>query len=95
MIHGYDHIANILLQVASPKLVTRKDDLFELKLPLDTELLALSSTIRRELAPFKNAALFSASFDRTTDRTAEFWLDIPGDPQSVRIGEFKYTVEAP
>mgnify|MGYP006056869803 CR=1 FL=1 len=93
MIHGYDHIASVLLQVADPKIVTRKDDLFELTLPLDTDLEALGARIRRKLRAFMDATLMSIAFNRTTDRAAEFWIVIPKDPMSVRLGTFTYRGE--
>lgn len=93
MIHGYDHIASVLLQFADPKVVTRKDDLFELKLPVDADLIVMNATIRRELVQFTDAVLLSSSFDRCTDRTAEFWIVIPKDPMSVRLGIFTYRGE--
>lgn len=87
---GYDHIAEALLQLADPKVVTRKDDLFELRLPVDADILAIAAMLRRELLRFPGATLFSASFDRSTDRTAEFWIEIPSDPMGVRLGSYTY-----
>lgn len=93
MSHGYDDIARVLLRFAEPKMVVRKGPIFELKLPVDADLLAINAVVCRELRRYQDAVLLSSSFDRTTDRTSEFWIDIPSDPEEVRVGARTYVTK--
>jgi hypothetical protein len=88
--HGHDAVAARLLSVAAPQRVTRKDGVFSFHLPIDASLFAVCRSVRGVLSAYNGAVLLSASFDRLDGRAAEVWVDIPSDPESVRIGSFVY-----
>lgn len=91
--HGHDAVAARLLSFARPQRITRKDGVFSFFLPIDASLYGVCRAVRSVLTCHKGAVLLLASFNRLDDRAAEVWVDIPTDPESVRLGSFVYDEE--
>lgn len=91
--HGHDAVAARLMSFARPQRIIRKDGVFSFFLPVDASLYGVCCAVRSLLTAHEGAVLLSASFDRLDDRAAEVWVDIPTDPESVRLGSFTYDEE--